>query len=320
MRVATSVFFGGGTPSLLAPAHLLRILEAIPRADDCETTVECNPDRVDEEKFVAYQRGGVNRLSIGVQSTAPNVLATLGRTHDRSNVGRAVGWARAAKIDNINLDVIYGAPGESIEDWVATLRDVMELEPTHVSAYALTVEPATPLGARVRAGSPAPDDDDQARKYELAEEMLGSNGYEWYEISNWAQPGLACRHNQLYWTMGEYQAIGCAAHGHLRGERFWNVRTPERYIEALANGQDPTAGAERLDAAGRAEEAFMLGLRLRAGVEVGDLGPAAAAAVGELQRGDLVWLDGQRIGLTQMGRLVANDVTARLVNAGICGR
>ncbi|HEY5011592.1 MAG TPA: radical SAM family heme chaperone HemW, partial [Acidimicrobiia bacterium] len=228
---ATSVFFGGGTPSLLPAELLVRVLDAIPRVEGAEVTVECNPDSVDAAKLTAYRAAGVDRLSFGVQSSRPHVLAALGRTHDRDNVARSIATARDAGFERVSVDLIYGTPGETIDDWNRTLDDVLALEPDHVSAYALTVEPATPLGKLVAAGaSPAPDDDDQADKYAIVDARLVDAGFAWYEISNWARPGQECRHNLLYWTGGDYLAIGCAAHGYTNGRRWWTVRTPERYI------------------------------------------------------------------------------------------
>jgi oxygen-independent coproporphyrinogen-3 oxidase len=317
---ATSVFFGGGTPSLIDAELLVRIVDAIPRADGAEVTVECNPDSVDAAKLAAYRAGGVNRLSFGVQSSRPHVLAALGRTHDRDNVARSMTAARDAGFTRVNLDLIYGTPGESLDDWRRSLDDVLALEPDHVSAYALTVEPATPLGKRVAAGTaPAPDDDDQADKYAIADERLGAAGHEWYEISNWARPGQECRHNLLYWTGGDYLAIGCAAHGYTGGRRWWTVRTPERYIERVeqgdAVGDGTEAGAETLDRSARAEEAFGLGLRLRSGAAIA---PAALDTARTLADGGL--LDPaalpHRARLTRAGRLMANDLTARLLLAG----
>ncbi len=313
----TSVFFGGGTPSLMRASQLARILDAVPRTPDAEVTVECNPDSVDLAKLLAYRAAGVNRLSFGVQSTRAHVLAALGRTHDRANVTRAVVWARDAGFERLNLDIIYGTTGESLADWEATLADVLELEPTHVSAYALTVEPATPLGQRVAAGTQSPpDDDDQADKYILADERLAAAGLANYEVSNWATPGEECRHNLLYWQQREYLGIGSAAHGHMAGRRWWNVRQPERYIERIERDMSPEAGAEQLDPVRRAEERFALALRTRAGAVIArghepDATVAALAADGlvETRPPDLVTL-------TRRGRLLANDVTTRLWIAG----
>jgi oxygen-independent coproporphyrinogen-3 oxidase len=322
------VFFGGGTPSLLDAAQLVRILDAVPRAAGAEVTVECNPDSVDGAKLAAYAAAGVNRVSVGVQSMRPHVLAALGRTHDPANVRRAVDAARTAGIGRLNLDVIYGTPGESLDDWRATLDEVLALEPTHVSAYALTVEPGTPLGKAVAAGTrPAPDDDDQAAKYEIVDDRLGDAGLAWYEISNWCVPGEECRHNLLYWHQGEYAGIGCAAHGHTvsstpgdpatgTARRWWNVRTPERYVAAIAGGRTPESGDEHLDAPARAAERLTLLLRTREGIKLGHAGaelPEVESCVDELAAAGLVDRADGQVSLTRRGRLLANEVSARIL-------
>jgi putative oxygen-independent coproporphyrinogen III oxidase len=301
MPVATSVFVGGGTPSLVAPERLMAVLDAVPRAPDSEVTVECNPDTVTPALMEAYAQGGVNRISLGVQSMVDHVLRSLGRTHEPSNVTRAVDAVRAAGIATFNLDLIYGAAGESLRDWRRTLDAALALDPPHVSAYALTVEPGTPLADDAARH---PDDEDQATKYLAAAEALESAGLQWYEISNWARAGQECRHNQLYWSMGEYQAFGCAGHSHRGGRRFWNVHTPERYVAAIAEGRSPEAAGEQLAPGARRLEALQLAVRTRAGV------PAATLPVDEL--GDLVALDGDRAVLTVRGRLLANEVALRL--------
>lgn len=303
-RGVTSVFFGGGTPSLLAGDQLVRILAALPLAPGAEVTVEANPDTVSPELFATYVDGGVTRVSLGVQSMVPHVLAALGRTHDPANVERAVDWARAAGLEDVNLDLIYGAVGESVADWSATVDRAVALEPTHISAYGLTVEAGTPLAADpVRH----PDDDDQADKYLLATERFAAAGLAWYEISNWARPGHPCRHNQLYWEQGDYLAFGAAAHGHLDGVRWWNLRTPERYIEAVRRGEEPEAGREVLDAATRDQERLQLLLRTDAGVDVG-----ALPVGGDPSLEGLVERRGDRWVLTVPGRLLANEVALRL--------
>jgi oxygen-independent coproporphyrinogen-3 oxidase len=230
-----------------------------------------------------------------------HVLVALGRTHDPANVRRAVDLVRSAGIPTFNLDLIYGAAGETADDWRRTLEEALLLEPPHVSAYGLTVEPGTAL-----AGDPArhPDDDDQADKYLAAGAALEAAGLVWYEISNWARPGHECRHNWLYWTMGEYQAIGCAGHSHRAARRFWNVRTPERYIDAVTSGASPVAAGEELDAEGRQFEALQLALRTRDGV------PAGSLPIDELA--GLVVAGGDRAVLTSEGRLLANEVAVRL--------
>jgi len=241
------------------------------------------------------------------------VLRALGRTHDPDAVERAVRDARLAGFTNLNLDIIYGTPGEGVDDWRRTLDGVLALGVEHVSAYALTIEPGTPLGARVGRGeAPAPDDDDQADKYVVTDRVLEAAGLEWYEISNWARPGHECRHNSCYWSQGEYLAIGCAAHGHTDGRRWWNVRTPDRYIERIAAGASPEAGGEMLDPTGRRDEAFALALRTRWGATVL---PGTEDEVGHLSATGLLRRDQGRIVLTRSGRLLANDVTARLLAA-----
>ncbi len=301
---ATSVFFGGGTPSLLPSDLLLSILEVIPLAAGVEVTVECNPETVTPELLGAYQQGGVNRLSFGVQSMVPDVLSGLGRLHDPAAVRRAVALANDAGYrDSFNLDLIYGGAGESLSDWTRTLDEVLAFDPGHVSAYALTVEPGTPLA---RDAARHPDDDDQADKYAVAEGMLGGAGLSWYEVSNWAKPGRECRHNQLYWDGGNYRGIGCAAHSHHDGHRWWNVRTPERYLAALASGGSPVAGEERLDDAARSLEALQLSLRTRRGVPARAL-PDDADLAGLVDR-----RDGTAV-LTMRGRLLESEVARRLV-------
>jgi putative oxygen-independent coproporphyrinogen III oxidase len=310
LPAATSVFFGGGTPSLLPADLLLAILAAVPRQPGAEVTVECNPDTVTAELLAAYRTGGVNRLSFGVQSMAPHVLATLGRTHDPAAVELAVDAARAAGFDNFNLDLIYGGAGETVADWRRTLEAALALDPPHVSAYALTVEPGTPLARRIAAGDvTAPDDDDQAEKYLAADAALTASGRPWYEISNWARPGAECRHNLLYWAQGEYLGIGCAAHGHTPvGRRWWNVRTPDRYIDLVGRGESPEAAGEVLAGPERDAEAAMLALRTRDGV------PESPAAVGLVGDG-LAERHGARVVLTPAGRLLATEATTRLLMA-----
>ena len=301
LPAATSIFVGGGTPSLVAPDRLVTVLEAVPRAPGCEVTVECNPDTITRELVAVYAAGGVNRVSLGVQSMVDHVLIGLGRTHDPANVRRAVEFVRAGDIPTFNLDLIYGGTGESLDDWRRTIEGALALDPPHVSAYALTVEPGTPL-----ADDPGrhPDDDDQAEKYLVAAESFETAGLSWYEISNWSRAGHECRHNQLYWSMGDYQAFGCAGHSHRDGRRFWNVRTPERYIDAIAGGRPPEAAGERLDDDERRLEALQLAVRTRAGV------PAGSLPIDEL--GDLVEVGDDRAVLTVRGRLLANEVALRL--------
>jgi putative oxygen-independent coproporphyrinogen III oxidase len=304
LPAATSVFFGGGTPSLLPARELVSILDAVDRAAGCEVTVECNPETVTAPLLAAYAAAGVNRLSFGAQSMVPHVLAGLGREHDPDAVVRAVALAGQAGFANFNVDLILGGAGESIDDLERTLDAVLALSPrpTHVSAYALTVEPGTPL-----AGDPArhPDDDDQAEKYVVVDALLQAAGLQSYEISNWATPGHHCRHNLLYWNQGDYRGIGCAAHSHQAGRRWWNVRTPERYIALLESGESAVAGEEVLDDETRRREGLELGLRTSGGVP-------SSAIPDDADLDGLVWRRDGRAGLTVQGRLLANEVAVRL--------
>ena len=301
-RPATSVFFGGGTPSLLPASLLVRVLDAVVRAAGAEVTVECNPETVTPALLAAYREAGVNRLSFGVQSMVPSVLAALGREHDPASVWRAVAWARDAGFESFNIDLIYGGAGESPDDWRRTLDAVVALGPSHVSAYALTVEPGTAL-----ADDPArhPDDDDQADKYVVAESVLASAGLRSYEISNWARPGHECRHNLLYWSQGDYRGVGCAAHSHVDGRRWWNVRTPERYIGLVSRGESPVAADEVLGADERRIEGLQLALRTSAGVPAEALPDDLDGLVEPADRAG-------RVRLTVTGRLLANEVALRL--------
>lgn len=288
---------------MVDPDALIGVLATIPLAPAAEVTVECNPDDVDEAMARTYAAGGVTRLSFGVQSMVPEVLATLGRTHDPANVRRATDAAHAAGLP-FNVDLLYGAAGETPEQWSTTLDQAIALGPSHVSAYALTVEAGTPLAA-----DPArhPDDDTQADDYRMAGERLEAAGFEWYEISNWARPGHECRHNRLYWSGGEYLAIGCAAHGHVGGRRFWNHRTPERYLRAIEQGTSPESGSEHLDEDDRRVEGLQLAIRTRDGI-AGD--QVTDSFLDDLD--GLVERRGDRVVLTPGGRFLANEVAIRL--------
>jgi oxygen-independent coproporphyrinogen-3 oxidase len=305
MPVVDSIFVGGGTPSM-APGELLaEVIVAIPRSDSAEVTVECNPDNITAELLRTYTDAGVNRISLGVQSTVPHVLAALGREHDRENVVRAVELVKASGVRSFNLDIIYGGAGETVADWRTTVEDVVALNPPHVSAYALTVEQGTPLAEdRERH----PDDDDQATKYELTDDLFTAHGLDNYEISNWSKPGHECLHNRIYWLQGDYAAFGSAAHGHRQGRRWWNVRTPDRYIEMVTNGEEPVSSSEQLDDETRRLEELQLLVRMREGVPTNSFLPADRDLLAPYleERSD-------RLVLTRAGRLMANEVSLRLV-------
>ncbi|MCU1460399.1 MAG: hemN [Acidimicrobiales bacterium] len=310
---ATSVFFGGGTPSLMPTDLLTRIVRAVDRAPGCEVTVEANPESVTSQSLDGWLAAGVTRVSMGVQSLAPHVLRGLGRDHDPLVARQAVAMVKAAGVPTWNVDLIYGGAGETDDDWRSTVEAVAALDPPHVSAYALTVEPGTPLAADPRRH---PDDDVQAGRYHAADEVLSAAGLANYEISNWARAGEECRHNLLYWSQGDYRGIGCAAHSHERGRRWWNVRTPERYIAAISDGRSPEAAADVLDARTRDLEARQLALRTRRGVPASAFAPDDLANLTEagLLQGDL-----DRVVLTRDGRLLFNEVAVRLQSTGGAG-
>jgi putative oxygen-independent coproporphyrinogen III oxidase len=311
---ATSVFFGGGTPSLVPAGALVALVGRLPLASGAEVTVECNPETVTPEMLDAYRAGGVTRLSLGVQSMAPAVLESLGRQHDPGSVHRAVAMIRARGFESFNLDIIYGAAAESLDDWRRTVDEVLALEPPHISAYGLTVEPGTPLADQPDRH---PDDDDEADKYLLADALFEQAGLSWYEVSNWSRPGHRCRHNELYWAQGDYRGFGCAAHSHRRGRRWWNVRTPERYLARLGAGSSPEGGAEELDPDARVVEALQLALRTRRGVPVAAL--PSATDPDALPPGLTRHVDGRAV-LTLDGRLLANEVALRLRPPATAGR
>jgi putative oxygen-independent coproporphyrinogen III oxidase len=300
-RPVETVFVGGGTPSLVPAELLVASLGEIPAVSGAEVTVECNPDDVTDELLATYAAGGITRISLGVQSMVPRILDLLGRRHDPHNVVGAVEAIQRIGFASFNLDLIYGTASETLDEWRETLERALALDPPHISAYGLTVEPGTPLAA-----DPAryPDDDIQAAEYELADELLTAAGLVNYEVSNWARPGHECRHNLLYWNQHDYLGFGCAAHSHVAGRRWWNVRTPERYIAAVQSGQATEAAGETLDPDTRRIEGLQLSLRTSAGV------PHEALDGDELA--GLVETSGDRWVLTRHGRLLANEVAVRL--------
>jgi putative oxygen-independent coproporphyrinogen III oxidase len=321
LREVSTVFFGGGTPTLLPAGDLARLLDAVRHrfglAPGAEVTTEANPDSVDAAYLAAVARAGFTRISFGMQSAVPHVLAALDRTHDCDRVPQVVGWAREAGLA-VSLDLIYGAHGESLADWETSLDAALACAPDHVSAYALVVEPGTPLARRVARGElTAPDPDDLADKYELADHALGAAGYAWYEVSNWARsPAQRCRHNLGYWRGHDWWGIGPGAHSHLGGIRWWNVKHPRSYARLLAAGASPAEGREVLDDDQRHTERVMLGVRLAEGLPVDVLQEAGRRAVADLVADGL--LDGEaavraRLVLTRRGRLLADAVVRSLL-------
>jgi putative oxygen-independent coproporphyrinogen III oxidase len=319
-RAAGTIFLGGGTPSLLEPVLMQRLLDGIRDAfdvaPDAEVTIEANPETVDVDRLAAYRAAGVNRISFGAQSFAPHVLSTLGRAHSAGRTRDAVAEARAAGFANCNLDLIYGTPGETLEDWRHSLAETIALRPEHISAYGLTIEPATAFGVAVASGAmPAPDEDELADRYELALDVLDAAGYEHYEISNWAKPGLASRHNLLYWMQRDYAGLGAGAHSHERGVRWWNEKLPRTYIDRAPGAR---GGEERLDPVAVNEEWLQLRSRLVAGIPTGRLSERtvdAGTVVRELGAAGLVQGRDDALVLTRRGLLLQSAVAVRLAEA-----
>jgi oxygen-independent coproporphyrinogen-3 oxidase len=320
IRPASTVFFGGGTPTLLPPGDLARMLGGVRQAFDiapgAEVTVEANPDTVTDAVVDELAAAGVTRMSIGMQSAVPHVLAALDRTHEPANVGTAVASARRAGLD-VSVDLIYGAPGESLEDWRASLETAAALDPDHISAYALIVEDGTKLARQIRRGEvPAPDDDLQADMYELADDLLGSADYDWYEVSNWSRGQThRSRHNLAYWQGSDWWGFGPGAHSHIGGVRFWNVKHPAAYAQRLAAGESPAAGRERPDAEARTLESVLLRTRIREGLPISELLGEGRHAVAALIADGLI--EGPaavrgRVVLTRRGRLLADAVVRAL--------
>jgi putative oxygen-independent coproporphyrinogen III oxidase len=310
---ARTVFLGGGTPSQLGSADLVRLVRGIAVAAGGEVTIEANPEDVTDAWLQACLAAGINRVSLGVQSFDPVVLSGLGRRHAASAVAPAVAAIGRAGVERCSIDLIFGGAGETDASWLATLKAFLDLEPrpSHLSAYALTVENGTPLW---RDPARHPDDDTLARRYEMADEVLSGAGYGWYEISNWSLPGAECSHNLNYWVQGDYLGLGCAAHSHQAGRRWWNVRTPERYIDLAGRGEPVVAASEMLPSDVRAFERLELLLRTRWGVPAGAV---AGALADEPALERLVSVEGGRAVLTVAGRMLANEVACRLdVDAG----
>ncbi|MEJ8279335.1 radical SAM family heme chaperone HemW [Pseudonocardia spirodelae] len=322
-RRVDTVFVGGGTPSLIGADRLVAMLDAVrehlPLADDAEVTTESNPESVSPEFFDRLRAGGFTRISLGMQSAAPHVLAVLDRTHTPGRAVEAAREARAAGFGHVNLDLIYATPGETDDDLRASADAVLDAGVDHVSAYALIVEDGTALARRVRRGElPAPDDDVAATRYELLDARLRAAGLAWYEVSNWSRPGAECRHNLGYWRDGDWWGIGPGAHSHLGGRRWWNVKHPARWAGALAGGTSPEAGAEQLTDDERHTERVMLRLRLAEGMPLTLLRAggrsAAERAVAEGLLDPAAHAAGRAV-LTDRGRLLADRVVTELLVA-----
>ena len=326
-RRARTVFLGGGTPTVLPAGDLVRMLDLVRRtwglAPGAEVTTEANPETVDERYLATLARAGFTRVSIGMQSAVPRVLAVLDRTHTPERVPLVAGLSTS-------LDLIYGAPGESMGDWRRSLEAAIGIGPDHISAYALVIEEGTRMWGRVRRGElPMPGDDDEAAKYEVADAVLAEAGYRWYEISNWARPGAECRHNEAYWRDWDWYGAGPGAHSHLGDVRMWDVKHPVAWAGRVAAGRLPVAGHEVVDARARELERVMLGIRMREGLELAGPGGGApdgggrgrtpehlVPVVARLVADGLLQSDAALRGravLTLRGRLMADAVTRALV-------
>jgi oxygen-independent coproporphyrinogen-3 oxidase len=319
----STVFFGGGTPTLLPPAAFGRVLRAIDAefglVPGAEVTTEANPESVEAATLSELRDQGVNRVSFGMQSVVPGVLAVLDRVHQPGRPARCAGWARAAGFGRVSLDLIYGTPGETEADWRRSLDAALAAGPDHLSAYALTVEAGTRLAARVRRGELAPPDDDTlADRYLVADEVLTAAGLRWYEISNWAAGEQSrCAHNMVYWTGGDWWGIGPGAHSHVGGTRWWNVRHPAAYATRIRAGVSPGQAREVLSASERQLERVMLLLRLAEGCPVAALDPAGQANVPAVVAEGLASAEAHargRVVLTRRGRLLADTVARKLTD------
>ena len=311
-----SIFFGGGTPTLMQPKDLGRVIDAIKEnyslTPDCEVTIEANPDTVSPELLENLLKAGFNRISFGMQSAVPHVLEVLDRTHNPANVEKAVLAAREAGFAEVSVDLIYGTPGESMADWELTVDTALSLPISHISAYALIVEDGTKLAVRVKRGEVIiPDDDETADKYILADNKFRAAGMDWYELSNWSKPGSECKHNLFYWFGENWWGAGPGAHSHINGRRWWNVKHPSAYKEKILTSGDPTHESETLSATEREEERLLLNIRLPRGIARTSLNSQqeqkleSFVATGHLSQED--WNEGI-VTLTQAGRLLADKI------------
>lgn len=321
-REVSTIFLGGGTPSLMEPADIKSIVSRISNdfglTDDCEITMEANPDTVDGRNLAEFIHAGVNRFSFGVQSANAKVLKVLERTHQSANVVHAVESAKRLGVNDLSIDLIYGTPGEQITELEESLDFALSLPINHISAYALIVEEGTRLARKIERGEIAPiDDDEMAMKYQLIEERLSAADFAWYELSNWAKPGGESIHNQVYWRNGDWWGIGPGAHSHINGRRWWNIKSPIRYIEAITKGESIEASSEILSEANKRDEKIMLMIRMRNGLRSEDLTEVQRTIVEEYVEVGAVdaneWLT-SRLVLTVKGRLIADRIVRDLVS------
>lgn len=327
-RMLKSVYFGGGTPSLLPADYISRLLGCIdsflPQDEKIEVSLEANPGTITHKHLVLMLSSGINRLSIGLQSLDDGELSVMGRLHSSAEGLKAVACARGAGFENINLDLIYGIPGQTLSSWGHTLEGVLSLEPEHLSLYGLSLEQGTAMMDKIEAGDlPAVDTDVSAEQYELAEKTLAARGYRHYEISNWAKPGFECRHNLVYWKNEEYIGVGAGACSHTEGHRFSNTASLEKYIEAFSGGGTAVESDETINPEMAAAEAAILALRLEEGVEISrynfnyktDILSVHSKDIQELESYGLIENNGVNIKLTPRGRLLGNEVFWRFLPA-----
>ena len=316
-----SIFFGGGTPSLMQASDIGRVISTIKNrfnlSAEAEITMECNPDTVSKDSLTQFKEVGVNRLSFGMQSAVKHVLDTLDRTHNPDNLLQVTNWADQIGFKEISVDLIYGTPGESISDWQTSIDAALSLPITHISAYALIVEEGTKLAAQIKRGQVNPVDDDlAAEKYLIADQAFTSAGFDWYELSNWAKPNSASKHNLAYWLGDNWWGAGPGAHSHLNGRRFWNVKHPNLYKEKIESNQSPMAGSESLEELQRESERLMLSLRLPTGVAKKTLNEQQLLELSEyVESGHLDqsnWNEG-RATLTVDGRLIADRILRQIL-------
>ena len=309
-----TIFFGGGTPSLLDASVVKEFLNNVSKhftlKKDLEITLEANPDTITQSKAEDWLKAGINRISLGMQSSAKNVLQVLDRTHNPANVLTSVEILKKAGFENFSLDLIYGTPGESLEDWAKTLKDSIAINPPHISAYSLVIEPGTKMGSQLSRGEiKAVSDDDAADKYQLAEKMLTENGYSWYEISNWAKENKECQHNLNYWKGNNWWGIGPGAHSHINGVRWWNQKLPKNWRESLDQNQSPALARENLTNEQIRNEEVMLLSRLKTGIDKADFDQKN---VEKLIKDKLVNEVSGKLELTLEGRLLADVVFRQL--------
>ena len=316
-----TIFFGGGTPTLLPARDLLRIFDAISGRFSlerrCEVTVEANPDSVTKESLATLRAGGINRISFGMQSAVPHVLKVLDRTHRSENLVSATQWAKEVGFDHISVDLIYGTPGESLKDWKDSIDAALALPIDHISAYALIVEQGTKLARQVNSGEiTMPDDDETAEKYRMADDSFSQAGFTWYELSNWARPGGECRHNIAYWQNSEWWGLGPGAHSHIENSRWWNVKHPNTYRAKITANETPIQEREELSLDNQRTENLMLAIRMKAGIALKNLSEeqcvAAEKYVGSEHLDLEKWERGALV-LTQSGRLIADRIVRELL-------